>query len=211
VSTPSHPATARRMTSRSFVLVPERVFEYCMSVWLTSACCATCVRPVQDPEKLPTARPWIKALGVGLMLVVWLPLLIFVGGFAFAWLNDYRVRVEVDEARQALRLGATLSEVVLSTSAQVGSGRLLQCYEAMCADPPGFVLSKRAGGWFGVLAADGPSVSFDTVGKWRRELDRVTCGRAKITFCGRPWISFSVELDEQRRVTRIGSLSVSPD
>ena len=172
------------------------------------------MRPVQHPEKAPTTRPWVKAFGVALILVVWLPLLIIVGGFVWAFLNEHRVRVAVDEARGALRVGATLSEVVLSTSEQVGGGRLLQCYEAMCADPQGFVLSKREGGWFGVLAANGQETSFDTVEELRRqllELDRAPCNRVKITFCGRPWITFLVELDERRRVTNIGSLRVSPD
>jgi hypothetical protein len=167
--------------------------------------------PVQHPEKAATTRPWVKAFGVALILVVWLPLLMIVGGFAWAFLNEHRVRVEVGEARGTLRIGATLTEVVLSTSERVGGGRLLQCYEAMCADPRGFVLSKREGGWSGVLAANGPATSFDTVEELRRQLDRVTCNRVKITFCGRPWITFLVELDEHRRVANIGSLTVSPD
>lgn len=144
------------------------------------------------------------------MAIVWLPLLYFVGGLALVSLDARRARAEADAARSAVRPGSTVSELVGTTSAPVGRSRRLGCYEAACVDPPGFLLAKRPGGWSGSFAAGELVERFVAAGELRR-LDDVACRRVKITYCGRPWMTFVVEVDAQRRVSRIGGLGVSPD
>jgi hypothetical protein len=39
----------------------------------------------------------------------------------------------------------------------------------------------------------------------------VACQRLRIVFCGRPWITFQVELDAAGRVREVGPLSVTSD
>ena len=166
------------------------------------------------PEKPPTIRPWVKVIGVVLILIPSLPLLAIIGGFAYAFVNEHRVRAEVGRRREAVRIGATLTELVLTTSEPVGRGRLIECYEAACLDPLGFVLHKGAGGFYGTLAAESPPTIFQTVQELRGrhlELDRIECPRVVVAFCGRPRITFVVERDDQGRVRAVGPLSGSSD
>jgi hypothetical protein len=166
------------------------------------------------PEKPPAPRRWVKTVGVVLILIASLPILAIAGGFAYAFLNQRRVQAEVERIRGAVRVGSTLSELVLTTSDPVGRGRLLQCYEATCADPLGFLLHKGGDGFYGALGAEGPSTSFENAEDLRGrrgELDRIACPRVAVTFCGRPRMTFVVGMDEGKRVQTIGPLTGSSD
>jgi hypothetical protein len=50
--------------------------------------------------------------------------------------------------------------------------------------------------------------------EWRARilaLKPAGCRRAVMTYCGRPWMSFGVDLDEGGRVSGVGPLGVSGD
>jgi hypothetical protein len=166
------------------------------------------------PGKPPAPRRWVKAVGVVLILIASLPLLAIAAGFAYAFLNERRVQAETERIRGTVRVGSTLSELVLTTSEPVDRGRLLECYEATCAEAPGFVLHKGGDAFYGTLGVEGPSVSFDSAEDLRArrgEVDRIACPRVAVTFCGRPRITFVVERDDQGRVRAVGPLSGSSD
>ena len=172
------------------------------------------MKPTLESEDRSTTRPWIKGIGVVLIVIVWLPVLYCVGGLGWASLQARRASASAERARATVRVGTALSDAVFSSSEAVGAQSALQCYEATCSGSPEILLANRRVNWFSVRAADGSAASFKTVEEWRRELprlDRVGCKRVKITFCGRPWMTFLVEMDESQRVSKVGPLSVSAD
>ena len=147
-------------------------------------------------------------------MVVWLPVLYCVGGLGLASLHVTRASGSAEKARATVRVGTALSDAVLASSEAVGTQSPLQCYQATCVGSPEILLANRRINWFSVLAADGSAESFETVEEWRRQvprLDRVSCKRVKITFCGRPRITFLMEMDGSQRVSKVGPLSVSAD
>ena len=149
-----------------------------------------------------------------MIVVVWLPVLYCVGGLGWVSLHARRASASAEKARATVRVGTALSEAVVSSSEAVGTQSPLQCYEATCIGSPEILLASRGISWFNALAADGSAASFTTVEEWRRQLprlDRVSCKRVKITFCGRPWMTFLVEMDGSQRVGKVGPLSVSAD
>jgi hypothetical protein len=162
----------------------------------------------------PATRPWIKGCGAALILMVWSPVLVFLGGMGLAFLHAYRVEAAAGEARAAVQVGATLSEAILSSSAGVGSGPL-ECYEAECLEPrPEILLAGRRSSWFGLLGPGGSLASLQTLEDWRGQLGRLDgtgCRRVKVTFCGRPWVTFHLEMDGAQRVGSVGPLNVTSD
>jgi hypothetical protein len=151
---------------------------------------------------------------VALILVVWLPLLVFVGGPAWLWFEVHRAEVAAGEARAAVRIGDTLGAAIISSGEVIGGTRLLQCYEASCAVPQAIVIASRLGDRCSVHDADGSMLSVETLEDWRREIlrsDRTVCRLARITFCGRPRITFDIAMDEAGRITQVGALRVTAD
>ena len=62
--------------------------------------------------------------------------------------------------------------------------------------------------------ADGNAPPVKPVEEWRPSLsvlDEVSCARSRLTFCGRPWMTFFVDLDASRRVRQVGPLQVSAE
>jgi hypothetical protein len=170
---------------------------------------------VPDTQAPPRrTRPWVKALGLALILLVWLPLLIFLGSMAYVSLSASRAEAAAEKARAAVRIGDSLGSAVASSSAIVGQAPLLECYEATCVGRPEIELAHRTTHAFRVLAADGTASQLKTVEEWRQRLpglDHVDCRRVKMTFCGRPWMTFFAELDGSRRVSQVGPLRVSAE
>ena len=149
-----------------------------------------------------------------MIVIVWLPVLYCVGGLGLASLHVTRASASAEKARAMVRVGTALSDAVFSSSEAVGAQSPLQCYQATCTGSPEILLANRGVSWFNVLPADGSAGSIKTVEEWRRQLrrlDRVGCKRLKITFCGRPWMTFLVEMDGSQRVGKVGPLSVSAD
>jgi hypothetical protein len=168
--------------------------------------------PAAAPPR-PTRR-WVKGCGIALILAVWSPLLVFLGGLGLAWLSAYRVESAAVEARAAVRVGATLGEAILSSSAGVGTGPL-ECYETACLEPrPEMLLASRRSHWFGLQGPGGSLASLRTLEEWRGQLGRLDgagCRRVKVTFCGRPWVTFHLEMDGAQRVGSVGPLNVTSD
>jgi hypothetical protein len=164
----------------------------------------------RDTEATPPTPRWIRVIGIALIAVVWLPLAYALGGLVLVSLGARRARSEADQARGAIRAGASLSELVRTTSAPVGADRALSCYEAACLDPAGLVLAKHGDSWSGPLVADGPVEHFESAADLVR-IDNAACRRVKVTYCGRPWMTLTVEMDGDRRVGRVGVLGVSAD
>jgi hypothetical protein len=165
------------------------------------------VRDGGKSDESPPTRPWIKVVGTGLIVAVWLPVLTCAGGMVAVSLGEYRARHAAEKALAAVPVGAPLSELLLSTSEAVDEATLLTCYQAVCTDPPDAFIANRTGGPLRVQTGDA-GASFETVEAFRQlaEVDGIRCNQVRITYCGRPFMAFRVALDDRQRVTRKGPL-----
>src|SRR5262245_53546330 len=124
--------------------------------------------------------PWAR-IGCAALAV---PVLAAAAVFGYLWLNVSQARNAATDAQRSVRVGGTLADAVLASSAPVGSHPLLGCYNAECIDhPPGFVVSRHGEGTYSVATPDPAHLSFATAGDLRRALDAepFRCSRLRVT------------------------------
>jgi hypothetical protein len=145
-----------------------------------------------------------------LIAVAILPVMLVLGLAGFVWYHWASSRAAADRYRARVAVGSRLGEAILASEPPMDE---IGCFQSRCVQPSEVLLAHRGSRYFQAFdgremsAADGPD-------EWRRRLlalDAGGCRKALITYCGRPWMSFGVELDEAGRVTGVGEMSVSSD
>lgn len=164
------------------------------------------------PESSETVavRPWVKACGMLLITAALLPLVCVVVVGGFLWYHGRHSRTAAEESRARVLVGSTLGDAILASESAAAS---LACFQASCVTPHDRLLAFRTGS--ALRVHDGRVLAtVDHRQQWRDRLlalDSMGCESAVLTFCGRPWMTFSVDLDGAGRVSRVAELHITGD